>query len=213
MADNLNIAVNLTANDRQQVVENLYIRNFNFIQELVHTDPTLNFDTSERLAEALAGYINKYRGKHTDYAFREWIASIVLPVISFASIYQECGEYVRASIRKVFATSLDLGITDDLYRDAEQNTWVWTWQHLSELRDPAKSKAKTKTRLYSVAKFQALSIRKSLLRAKERFSDVAISRIGYDPQSYDGRFDIVIEPLVAVDGNADAYERRETVGA
>jgi hypothetical protein len=118
-----------------------------------------------------------------------------------------CESSVRAAIHRVFAACFDLGVIDDLYRDAEQNTWLWTWEHLEELRDPSKSRAKLKTRLYAVAKFAALTIRKSLLRAKDRTSDLSVSRLGTD--QWGG---LVMESNPNGD-QFDPYERRETVGA
>jgi hypothetical protein len=196
------------AAERQQAIEGLYISNFSYIQELCESDPTLNFGTAEKIAEALAKYINQYGGPLSDESFRAWLQVIVLPALSFAAIYRDCREHVQAAIRTVFATCLDLGITQDAHNDAEQGTWFWAWEHLDSLRAP-KQKAKPKTRLYSVAKFQALSIRKTLLRSKERFANISLGRIGSEANVYECT-GVVIEPLEREQD--DAYERRETVG-
>lgn len=211
MADSVNDAATIAALDRQRAVERLYISNSDFIQESITSDPTLRFETSDKMAQSLARRLPDYHGALTDAAFRQWVADVILPAVSFATIYETCADSVRTAIRKVFATCLDLGIdpsSPSHYADAEQATWLWAWEHLDELRDPAKSKAKTKTRLYAVAKFKALSIRKSLLRAKERISDISLDRIGANANEY-GYSGLVIEPL---SGEAfDPYQRLETM--
>ncbi len=203
-------ATEYAADTRQQAIEGLYISNFSYIQELCESDPTLNFDTTERITDALAKHLNNYGGPLSDDAFRTWLQGIVLPALSFAAIYRDCKDHVQAAIRKVFATCLDLGITPTLHHDAEQGTWLWAWEHLDSLRTP-NQRAKPKTRLYSVAKFQALSIRKTLLRSKERFRSISLSRIGSDANVYEST-GVIIEPLPSKEEQADPYERRETVG-
>lgn len=210
MADSVNDAATIAAIDRRRAVEQLFLDNFDFIQEAISSDPTLRFETSDKMAQALANRLCDYRGPLTDADFRQWVADVILPAVSFATIYETCAGSVRDAIRKVFATCLDLGIDPSHYKDAEQATWLWTWEHLDELRDPAKSKAKTKTRLYAVAKFQALSIRKSLLRAKERTSNIALERIGTNANEFEYS-GLVIEPRTRE--TFDPYERLETMQA
>lgn len=210
MADSVNDAATIAATDRRRAVDQLFLANFDFIQESINSDPTLRCETSDKMAQALANRLCDYRGPLTDADFRQWVADVILPAASFAAIYETCADSVRTAIRKVFATCLDLGITSEHYEDAEQGTWLWTWQHLEELRDPAKSKAKTKTRLYAVAKFHALSIRKSLLRAKERISNIALDRIGTNANEFE-HSGLVLEPRTRE--TFDPYERLETMKA
>ena len=195
----------ISARERLTAVEALYLQHYFEIKELVSSDPTLSLEISDKIASGFVKRLYLYRGPLTAESFLQWVADTILPAVSFTSIYEQCRPSVREAIRKVFATCLDLGITRDQYDDAEQGTWLWVCRHLRELRDPGKSRASTKTRLYSVARFQALTIRKSLLRAKERQADVALSRIGADA------YGLVIEPLAGA--QLDPYTRSETAGA
>lgn len=196
--------------ERQQAVEELYVRNYSVIRDACGMDAKLSFDAEQRITEAVAKYLSSYEGPLTDEAFTGWVRSIVTPGMFLAALYRDLEEYVRGAIRKVFSSCADLGISEHHVRDAEQMTWLWAWEHIESLRDP-NQRAKPKTRLYSVAKFAALSIRKTALRAKARFKDVGLARLGADPNSYEW-CGVVIEPLSAKEEQDDPYQRTETTG-
>lgn len=196
--------------ERQRAVEALYIRNFATIRDACGVDPKLSFDAEERVSEAVAKHLSSYDGPLTDTAFCEWVRSLVSPAMFFAALHRDVGDYVRGAIRKVFAPCADLGISEQHVDDAEQATWLWAWENLESLR-AQNQKARPKTRLYAVAKFKALSIRKTALRAKERFNSVSLSRLGTDPNDYEW-CGVVIEPLASREEREGAFERLETVG-
>lgn len=196
---------------RQQAVEELYVRNYTVIRDVCGIDTKLSFDAEQRVTEAVAQYLDKFTGPLTDEAFCQWVRSHVTPGMFFASLYRDLGEYVRGGIRKVFANCADLGVSEQHVCDAEQATWLWAWQNIESLRAP-NQKAKPKTRLYSKARWNALSIRKGLLRAKARFKDVGLARLGADPNAYEWT-GVVIEPLPPTDERENPYQRAETVSA
>ncbi|MDP9038403.1 MAG: hypothetical protein M3O02_03890 [Acidobacteriota bacterium] len=207
MADTKTSSAVTPADARLVAVQNLFIRHHAYLRELAQADSTLNFEAAEKLSASVASRLHYYSGPQTDEAFQQWLRQVVLPALSFAAVYSECGDYVRASIRKVLLPCTDLGLTEGQFLDAEQETWVWAWEHLDELR-AAGQRAKPKTRLYAVARFKALTIRKTLLRHRERLSDIAVKRVGTDPWGWP-----IIEPLPAADEAAfSPYERRETIG-
>lgn len=112
---------------------------------------------------------------------------------AFDSLRHDAAPRVRAAISRVFATCGGLGITEQDVKDAEQNTWLWAHMHLDELLDPTATAAPA-SRLYLVARYQAMAIKTARLRARSRFADVDLHRIGV---GYDEKFErqTAIEPM------------------
>lgn len=202
MADELSQAVYLAATERQKAVEDLYLRNYGFISALALSDTAMTFMDGEAIAEGIARYLMDYSGELADEAFQSWAADIILPLLAFNEIHRTSARYVKSAIWKVLGSCSDLGVTADTLHEAEQNVWVWSWLHLDKLRDP-KAKAKPSTRLYEVAKFAALTIRKTLLRSREKFGGTPnLERIGSDEAGC-----LVIEP--ESESESDPHEHYE----
>ncbi|HWZ50199.1 MAG TPA: hypothetical protein VNW54_01925 [Granulicella sp.] len=180
MADDIN-AVDSTASGPQRAVEELYLRNFEYIRELIHADPRMTFDEEEKIVQGIAQHLSNFDGPLTDKAFQKWATKALLPVLGFYAIKRTSKKNVRSAIRRVFAGCRDLGVTPDLYKDAEQDTWVWSIEHLDELLDP-NQRAMPSTRLGDVARDAARTIKKRLLTAKKRFGDVDPEIVGYDEE-------------------------------
>lgn len=211
MAASESNAAMIAASERRRAVEKLYFDNFRFIEELANSDRAGTFAEAQTVIEGIARHLTSYPDELTDAAFQSWLRDAILPLLAFNEIRRTCDPYVKEAIWRILGPCADLGVTPDILEDAEQHVWLWAVQNLDSLCDP-KAEAKPKTRLYSKAKFAALTIRKQLLRARERFgAGVDVNRIGTE---LDNPFDrlpaLVIEPLRKKD--ADPYERVETVG-
>jgi len=189
MADKHSQTAYLAATERQKAVEDLYLQNFGFINGLALNDTAMTFMDGGAIAEGIARHLIDYSDELTDGAFQAWATDIILPVLAFHEIHRSSVSYVKSAIWKILGSCTDLGVTSDTLHEAEQNVWLWCWAHLDSLRDP-KAKAKPSTRLYEVARFAALTVRKTLLRTRERFGGTPdLQRLGCDDAGC-----LVIEP-------------------
>jgi hypothetical protein len=206
-----NCAADLAAApERTREVEQLFFQNYGFITELSLSDPRLTFDDVSMIVEGIAKQLRNYDGELSDRAFQNWLTDVILPVRDFYAIRRTCAPYVKAAIRRVLSSALDFGVTTSTYREAELNTWTWCFEHLEQLRDPG-AKASPQTRLYSAATFQALTIRKSLKRTRDRFGG---ARDCIDPERVsrdDEKGEYVVEPRAERD--SEKISRWETISA
>lgn len=152
MADNLNSAELSSAQDRQKAVEQLYIQNFGFIRELIHSDPHISTDAENQILEGIAKHLHDFDAVLTDSAFQAWITEILVPLVGFYVIKSTCEPFVRAAIWRGLGHSAEPSKYDDYpetVRELEQEVWLWTYLNLDNLKK--NRRAKITTRLYKRA--------------------------------------------------------------
>lgn len=152
MADQSNTAEFPSASDRLLTVEQLYIRNLSFIEEMAHSDPRITPDEVKHLSEGIAKHLPNYTGRITDPAFQAWVAEIILPVVGFYAIKHLCAPFVRKAIWRGLGHAGAPSLYDDypeVLRELEQEVWLWVFLHLDSLTKPGK--AKVTSRLYKRA--------------------------------------------------------------
>jgi hypothetical protein len=140
------------AAERKLAIEELYVQNYPFIQELAFSDPHMTLEGEQQITEGIAKYLADYDGKLTHAEFRLWLAEIIAPVVGFHAIKRVSEPFVRSAIWRTLGHSSEPNRLDDyseLVRELEQEVWLWTYLHLDELTKPGT--AKITTRLYERA--------------------------------------------------------------
>jgi hypothetical protein len=133
-------------------VEQLYVANYGFIQELAYSDPRMTLEGEQQITASIAKYLPNYDGKLTHAEFRTWLAEIIAPVVGFHGIKRVSEPFVRSAIWRTLEHSIEPSKYDDyseLVRELEQEVWLWTYLHQDDLRKPGS--AKITTRLYERA--------------------------------------------------------------
>jgi len=149
MADKFNTAESSSAPDRQQAVEQLFIRNYDFIRELAQSDPKITSDEIEQVTTGIAKHLPSYTGHLTDTAFQTWIAEIIVPVVGFYGIKHLCAPFVHKAIWRGLGHATAPSLYDDYpetVRELEQDVWLWAFLNLDKLTK--RGTAKITTRLY-----------------------------------------------------------------
>ncbi|MBS1799556.1 MAG: hypothetical protein JSS95_06985 [Acidobacteria bacterium] len=176
MADNFNTAESSSASDRQPAVEQLFIRNYDFIQELAQSDPRINSDEVEQITSGIAKHLSDYTGHLTDTAFRAWTTEIILPIVGFYAIKHVARPFVLDAIWKGLGHSAEPSKYDDYpetVRELEQEVWLWVFLNVEKLQK--RGTAKITTRLYRRA---AIMTKNWMKRQKTR--RFAVIRRVYD---------------------------------
>jgi len=153
MANDPNRAAVVAAPDRQQAVQNLYIRNFDFILELIHSDPGMSADAANQILDGIAKHLPDYSGPLTNVAFQKWVTEIIVPVVGFYAIRRVCQPFVRKAIWEGLGHSTEPSKYDDYpetVKELEQEVWIWAFLNQEKLTKPGK--AKITTRLFARAK-------------------------------------------------------------
>src|SRR5579875_461300 len=98
---------------RQAAVEQLYVRNFDYIRELIYSDPSATLEQEQQTTEGIAAHLPDYDGKLTDSEFRAWLAEIIVPLVGFHAIRRVCEPFVRKAIWTTLRHSLEPRKYDD----------------------------------------------------------------------------------------------------
>jgi hypothetical protein len=172
--------------DRKKELERLYHQHYGHILELALADRRLLPQDGENIAQSVARHLGSYDGPIETESFKKWLEDGVNGAVQrigfFYGLQKECRKRVRAGIWSVLGKNLDLkdhSSTAFILRQIENDTFVWAWNHLDSLMLPAE--AQPSTRLYSQARFHALTWRKNRLRHKARFDEIDPDLIGTEP--------------------------------
>lgn len=200
----------LVASERFRAVEELYFRNFEFITELASSDRAAVFAESDAIIKGVGRYLPSYEGDLSDAAFQSWARAFIFESLAFNEILRTCGPSVKTSIWRIIGPCADLGDVQDMADEAEQNTWLWVIKNLDSLCNP-RARAKPKTRLFEVARFAALTVRKKHIRERDRFgTGIDVSSIGTEPDNPFYRLPTIIVETPEKE-NSNPYERCESV--
>lgn len=166
----------LSPDERRQAVEQLYIRNYAFIEELIFSDPAMTLEAEQQITDGIAAHLPSYDDELTDAAFRAWVTEIIVPLVGFHAIRRACQPFVRKAIWKTLEHSTEPNKFDDYsetVRELEQEVWLWVYLYQGELRKPGT--AKITTRVYE----RAAITTKDWLK-KQRTRRAAVIRQIYD---------------------------------
>ena len=205
MADErLNDATSQVAKDRHCAVEQLYIHNLGFIQELIHSDPRITLDEQNRILEGLAAFLPEYAGRLTEASFQAWLIEILVPLVGFYGIMRVSRPYALKAIWEGLGHSLEPSKYDDYpetVRELEQELWMWVFLHVEDLKKPGT--ARLTTRVYERAKIMTRAWMKS-----QRTRRAAVIRKVYNLPSKAKTKDAA-DKLAAQIDSADRKQQRE----
>jgi len=162
---------------RAAAVAELYQRNYGHLRELVEAQSDLDVGAIEGLCKGVARYLEDYPKTWPldDQHFMKWLRSRVDPhrAAKFAAIWlntkvQGC---VRASIWKILGSSDGLGDLPLAAEEIESDTCEWLLDHLEEYLEDCEPTAKDSTRLWEVAKNQAMAWKQEQVRARPHWDE------------------------------------------
>ncbi len=98
MADIDIAAADSLAAQRQQEIEQLYVHNYEYIRELIYSDPHTTLETQQQITEGIARHLASYDDALSDGAFRTWATEIIVPLVGFHAIRRVSERFIHAAI-------------------------------------------------------------------------------------------------------------------
>lgn len=114
-----------TTNNRQQLLEQLFIRLYPEVKQALLSDPLLSVTEFEveSAMENLAYQLPDYQGELTEEGLLEWALDVTLPFVSKEALYRQYHKAVLKGVWTVLTANTDLGVDDGLAAELAQNAW------------------------------------------------------------------------------------------